>query len=141
MLTAQMAAERERFYPAVLHLAQTEVLDAYESQAPVERALRRVLVARVTGKAFKSRVGILKALVEKWAKAEERSLFPTLEHKLSEQRLEAIGAQIESHFLTVLKRLWQDDCRHPLRKRALSELTRIARSRSASRLDELHRVA
>jgi len=58
-LTAQLEAEREELYPAVLHLAQSEVLDAFEDQAPIERALRRVQAARVTEGALKGRLGTL----------------------------------------------------------------------------------
>jgi hemerythrin superfamily protein len=135
-LTAQLEAEREELYPAVLHLAQSEVLDAYENQAPIERALRRAQAARVTERALKGRLGTLKGLVRQWAADEEGSLFPTIEQKLSEHGLEAMGAQIESHFLIVLRRLWQTDYAHPPRKTVRTDLTRIARLRSPSRRHE-----
>jgi len=135
-LTAQLEAEREELYPAVLHLAQSEVLDAFEDQAPIERALRRVQAARVTEGALKGRLGTLKGLVRRWATNEERSLFPTIAQKLTEHGLEVLSVQIESHFRDVLKRLWQSDFAHPPRKPTLTQLTRIARSRSPSRRHE-----
>jgi len=135
-LAAQLEAEREELYPAVLHLAQSEVLDAYENQAPIERALRHALAARVTERALKGRLGTLKSLVRQWTADEERSLFPTIEQKLSEHGLEAMGVQIESHFFIALKRFWQSDYAHAPRKTMLTGLTRIARARSPSRRPE-----
>jgi hypothetical protein len=131
LLTAQTATERELFYPAVLHLAQSEVLDAFDKQVLAERAVRRALAARMTGKAFQSRVAILKLDVGSFVEAEERSLLPCIEGKVPTKRLEALGEQMEQRFLAVSQRLWQNnDYRTPTRRARATQLTRLARERN-----------
>jgi hemerythrin superfamily protein len=132
-LTAQLRSERELLYPALLHLAQNDVLDAYESQAQIEDALRRTLAARVNRDHFKSAIAALRCLVHDWAAAEEENLFPTLEVKLSEEQLETLGAELEERCISLLAGHWRSHYRHPPRKLALTELTRLARSRHAPR--------
>jgi hypothetical protein len=132
LLTAQTTTERELFYPAVLHLAQNEVLDAFDKQVLAERAVRRALAARMTGKAFPSRVATLKLDVGSFVEAEERSLLPCIEGKVPTQRLEALGEQMEQRFQAVSQRLWQNsDYRTPTRRARATQLTRLARARNA----------
>jgi hypothetical protein len=133
LLLAQMAVERELFYPAVLHLAQNEVLDAWDNHSLALKALSRALAARRHGKGFRSRVGILKSVVLNLHASEEHDFFDQVERKLPGERLETLGTQMEARFFLQLQRLWEKDYRAPARKRRTTALTRIARERSIVR--------
>ncbi len=129
MLVVQLAVERELFYPAVIHLAQNEVLDAWDNHSLALKALARALAARRHGRAFRSRVGVLKAVVLDLHATEENALFAQVERKIPDERLETLGSEMEARFFSQLKRLWEKDYGARSRKRRTTELTRIARGR------------
>ena len=143
LLVAQLTVERELFYPAVMHLAQNEVLDAWDNHSLALKALSRALAARRHGKTFRSRVGVLKSVLHNLHAIEEHALFSHVERNLPGERLEALGTEMEARFFLQLKRLWERDYRAPVRKRRTTDLTRIARqgvrsSRTLSREPERH---
>jgi hypothetical protein len=75
LLVAQLSVERELFYPAVMHLAQNEVLDAWDNHSLTLKALSRALAARRHGKIFSSRVSVLKSVVLGLHALEEHALL------------------------------------------------------------------
>jgi len=126
LLIAQLTVERELFYPAVMHLAQNEVLDAWDNHSTALKALSGALAARHQAGTFRSRVEILKSIVLELHETEENALFELVEHKLSAERLETLGSEMEARFFTQLKRLWEKDYFGHGRKRRTTDLTRIA---------------
>ena len=133
LLVAQLTVERELFYPAVMHLAQDQVLDAWDNHSLALKALSRALAARRHGKTFRSRVSVLKSVVLNLHAMEEHAVFDPVERNLPHERLETLGNEMEASFYLQLKRLWEKDYRAPMRKRRTTELTHIARGRRTFR--------
>ena len=129
LLTVQLRVERELFFPAVMHLAQNEVLDAWDNHSLALKALSRALAARRHAKTFESRVRVLKSVVLNLNASEEHALFEPIERKIANERLEALGSEMELRFFSQLKQLWEKDYGAYARKRRTTELTRIARGR------------
>ncbi|MEP7049702.1 MAG: hypothetical protein ABJB12_05085 [Pseudomonadota bacterium] len=133
VLVAQLAVERELFYPAVMHLAQNEVLESWDNHSLALKALSRALAARRRGKTFRSRVEVLKGVVLNLHAAEEHGLFARVESNVPDERLESLGQEMEERFFQQLRRLWEKDYTPPARRRRTTELTRIARVQRRSR--------
>ena len=126
LLIAQLKVERELFFPAVMHLAQTEVLEAWDNHSTALKALSQALAARHQSGTFGSRVGTLKSIVLNLHETEESALFAVVDHKVPAERLETLGSEMEARFFTQLKRLWERDYLGQGRKRRTTDLTRIA---------------
>ncbi len=133
LLIAQLAVERELFYPAVIHLAQNEVLEAWDNHSLALKALSRALAARRHGREYRSRVGILKSVLLNLHTSEEHPLFDQVDRNLPNERSETLATEMEARFFLQLRRLWEKDYRAPMRKRRSTGLTRIARGRSIFR--------
>jgi hypothetical protein len=127
VLVAQQAVERELFYPAVMHLAEEEVLEALDNHALARRALSRALAARLRRNSFRSRLAVLKSFVLSLHAAEEQGVFPRVEGNLPAERLERLGTDMEALFHVQLRRLWEKDYLPSRRKRRTTRLTRLAR--------------
>ena len=127
LLVAQLSVKRELFYPAVMHLAQNEVLDAWDNHSLTLKALSRALAARRHGEIFTSRVSVLKSVVLGLHALEEHALLAQVERKVAEERLESLGSEMEARFFVQLKRLWERDYSALSRRRRTTKLTHLAR--------------
>ncbi len=97
-LVAHMAIEHEIFYPAVVALDPSMVAESLEEHSLGELALKRLLATSPEDESFKARVTATKELIEHHAEEEEEDLFPKVEKKLGEERLEALGKQMKARF-------------------------------------------
>ncbi|WP_394836293.1 hemerythrin domain-containing protein [Pendulispora rubella] len=102
-LAGHMAIEQQLFYPAIREVDKDHVDEGYEEHAVAELELKRLLRTDPADPNFKSRVTVLKELIEHHVKEEEQELFPKVEKKLDAGKLEALGAQLEKLFNDVQK--------------------------------------
>jgi hemerythrin-like domain-containing protein len=102
-LAAHMAIEQEIFYPAVKQLDEDLIREAYEEHALAEVALKRLLATDPEADAFKARVVAAKELIEHHVKEEEEDLFPKVEKKLGEERLNELGKRMKTRFDEVVE--------------------------------------
>jgi len=100
-LVAHMAIEHEIFYPAVESVDRSLVSEAFEEHALGEIALKRLLQTDPEDESFKARVVAAKELIEHHVEEEEEELFPKVEKKLGDERLEELGKQMKARFLEV----------------------------------------
>ena len=96
-LAAHMTIEQELFYPAVRSIDAELVAESFEEHALAELALKRLLAAD-TAEAFKARVTALKELIEHHVEEEEEELFPKVDKALGSDKLEQLGAEMETRF-------------------------------------------
>jgi hemerythrin superfamily protein len=96
-LAAHMTIEQELFYPAVRAVDSELVAESLEEHALAEVALKRLLAAH-SAEAFKARVTALKELIEHHVKEEEEELFPKVDKALDDEKLEALGEEMEARF-------------------------------------------
>lgn len=97
-LIAHMAIEHEIFYPAVEAIAHDLVAESFEEHALAEIALKRLLSTDPQDESFAARVVAAKELIEHHVEEEEEELFPKVEKKLGEERLEELGKQMKARF-------------------------------------------
>jgi hemerythrin-like domain-containing protein len=97
-LIAHMAIEHELFYPAVQSIDRSLIAEAFEEHSLAELALKRLLATDVGDESFKARVVATKELIEHHVKEEEEELFPKVEKKLGDEKLEALGKQMKARF-------------------------------------------
>jgi hemerythrin-like domain-containing protein len=100
-LVAHMAIEHEIFYPAVQAIDEELVSEAFEEHALGEIALKRLLQTDPEDENFASRVTAAKELIEHHVEEEEEELFPKVEKKLGNERLQELGKQMKARFLEV----------------------------------------
>jgi hemerythrin-like domain-containing protein len=97
-LVAHMVIEHELFYPAVQSIDRSLVAESFEEHSLAELALKRLLATDPGDESFKARVVATKELIEHHVKEEEEELFPKVEKKLGDERLEALGKQMKARF-------------------------------------------
>jgi iron-sulfur cluster repair protein YtfE (RIC family) len=97
-LVAHMAIEHEIFYPAVEAIDRDLISEAFEEHALGEIALKRLLSTDPEDESFKARVVAAKELIEHHVKEEEEELFPKVEKKLGDDKLEELGKQMKARF-------------------------------------------
>jgi hemerythrin superfamily protein len=97
-LIAHMAIEHEIFYPAVEAVDRSLVAESFEEHSLGELALKRLLATSPDDVSFKARVTATKEVVEHHVEEEEKELFPKVEKKLGDERLEALGKEMKARF-------------------------------------------
>lgn len=97
-LIAHMVIEHEIFYPAVEALDRDLISEAFEEHALGEIALKRLLQTDPEDENFAARVTAAKELIEHHVEEEEKELFPKVEKKLGDERLEELGKQMKARF-------------------------------------------
>ena len=102
-LAGHMTIEQEIFYPAVKRVDEDVVLEAYEEHALAEVALKRLLATDPSSPQFKARVVTAKELIEHHAQEEEEELFPKVEKKLGDERLNELGKRMKARFDEVVE--------------------------------------
>jgi hemerythrin-like domain-containing protein len=102
-LMAHMVIEQEIFYPALRAADEDMVLESYEEHAVARFALRRLLKVDQESDTFEARVTTLKELIEHHVEEEEKDLLPEAEDSLGDERLEELGARMESLFKETMK--------------------------------------
>ncbi|MDB4974847.1 MAG: hypothetical protein JWN48_3188 [Myxococcaceae bacterium] len=100
-LIAHMAIEHEIFYPAVAEIDHDLVGESFEEHALAEIALKRLLQTDPSADAFAARVTACKELIEHHVQEEEEELFPKVEKKLGDERLEELGKAMKKRFAEV----------------------------------------
>jgi len=102
-LAAHMAIEQEILYPAVEKVDPKLVLEALEEHALAEIALKRLRATDPKSPSWKARVIAASELIEHHVEEEEEELFPKVEKKLGEEKLEELGAQMKTRFEEVVQ--------------------------------------
>lgn len=97
-LVAHMGIEHEIFYPAIAAIDAKLMGEAFEEHALGEIALKRLLQTDPEDERFAARVIAAKELIEHHVKEEEEELFPKVEKKLGDARLEELGKQMKARF-------------------------------------------
>jgi hypothetical protein len=95
-LVAHMVIEEHIFYPRIQQLKKDLVKESFEEHAVARFELARAMVSR--GDDMKTRLTVLKELIEHHVKEEEEELFPKVQKAISAQELETLGARMEAMF-------------------------------------------
>lgn len=106
-LAAHMTIEQEIFYPAMLEVDETLVLESFEQHAIAELALKRLLATDPEDETFHAKTIVLKELLEHHIKEEEKELFPKAEKTLGQERIESLGKEMKTAFEAALERGYQ----------------------------------
>lgn len=102
-LCAHMKIEQEIFYPTVRSIDPDLVMESYEEHAMAEIGLKRLLATDPEDPTFHAKVTTLKELIEHHVEEEEEELFPKVEKKLGEERLDALGKQMKEAFAAAVE--------------------------------------
>jgi hemerythrin-like domain-containing protein len=98
-LIAHMKIEEEIFYPAVRKLATKTtdemVPEAYEEHHVVKLVLGELPEVDLEDEQFEAKMTVLEELIEHHVEEEEKEMFKVAE-KLGDERLRALGAEMES---------------------------------------------
>lgn len=97
-LAAHMAIEHEILYPAAAEVDPDMISEAFEEHALAEIALKRLMASDPGGEIFQARVTVLRELIKHHVEEEEETLFPKLERKLGQRRLEELGVEMKTRF-------------------------------------------
>jgi hemerythrin superfamily protein len=103
-LAAHMAIEQEIFYPRVRAISPDLVGESFEEHALIEIALKRLLATSPSAPSFKAKVTTLMELVMHHVDEEEESLFPTVEKKVDDATLDALGKRMKKAFEEAVER-------------------------------------
>ena len=95
-LVAHMVIEEHIFYPRIKQLKKDLVQESFEEHTVARFELARALTAK--GEDQKTRLTVLKELIEHHVKEEEEELFPKVQKAISEQELERLGERMEDMF-------------------------------------------
>lgn len=95
-LVAHMVIEEHIFYPRIQQLKKDLVSESFEEHAVARFELARAMVSR--GEDRKTRLTVLKELIEHHVKEEEEELFPKVKRAIPEQELERLGEKMEAMF-------------------------------------------
>jgi hypothetical protein len=95
-LVAHMVIEEHVFYPRIRELKKDLVQESFEEHAVARFELARAMVSR--GEDRKTRLTVLKELIEHHVEEEEEEMFPKVEKQISAQELEALGVRMEAMF-------------------------------------------
>ena len=102
-LAAHMTIEQEIFYPAIAHLDDDSIQEAYEEHSIAELALKRLRATDPESEAFRPRCVALRELLEHHIEEEEEELFPQVEKEIEDDELEALGARMKARFEEVVE--------------------------------------
>jgi iron-sulfur cluster repair protein YtfE (RIC family) len=97
-LAAHMAIEHEILYPAAAEVDAELVSEAFEEHALAEIALKRLLACEPGVEIFQARVSVLKELIKHHVEEEEETLFPKLQRKIGQRRLDELGLEMKQRF-------------------------------------------
>jgi hemerythrin superfamily protein len=95
-LVAHMAIEEHIFYPRIKQLKKDLVQESFEEHAVARFELARALTSR--GEDRKTRLTVLKELIEHHVKEEEEELFPKVQKQISAMELDRLGEKMEDMF-------------------------------------------
>jgi hemerythrin superfamily protein len=106
-LAAHMRIEEEVVYPLARDLDDDEledqVLEALEEHTVAAFELKRAAEVGLDHESSEAKLKTLKDLVAHHVEEEERTFLPKLERYIEKDRLEAIGADLESRFEDILE--------------------------------------
>lgn len=95
-LVAHMVIEEHVFYPRIQQLKKELVAESFEEHAVARFELARAMVSR--GEDQKTRLTVLKELIEHHVEEEEEEIFPKVQKAISAQELERLGERMELMF-------------------------------------------
>jgi hemerythrin superfamily protein len=95
-LVAHMVIEEHVFYPRIQQLKKDLVSESYEEHAVARFELARAMVSR--GEDQKTRLTVLKELIEHHVKEEEEEMFPKVQKAIAAEELERLGERMEQMF-------------------------------------------
>lgn len=102
-LAAHMVIEQELFYPSVLSVKPSLVLEGFEEHAAARFVLKRLMKTDPADQSFKAKVTTLKELIEHHVEEEEEEMFPAAEKALGDAS-EELCAQMKELFETTKRR-------------------------------------
>ena len=90
--------EEKIFYPALEKPKQTHdlTLEAYEEHDVVKKLLKELSKAKTATEEWEAKAKVLQENVEHHVEEEENELFPKAESALGEEKIEALGEQMEA---------------------------------------------
>lgn len=90
--------EEKIFYPALEKPKQTHdlTLEAYEEHDVVKKLLKELSQAKTATEEWEAKAKVLQENVEHHVEEEENELFPKAESALGEEKIEALGEQMEA---------------------------------------------
>ena len=97
-LLGHMIIEQEIFYPAAAKADLKEIDEGYEEHFIAREIINRAMQTKSDKNLFQARCKVLKELIEHHADEEEKEMFPTVKKALGQERLEALGAEMEPLF-------------------------------------------
>lgn len=95
-LIAHMVIEEHIFYPRIQQLKKDLVKESFEEHAVARFELARALASR--GEDQKTRLTVLKELIEHHVEEEEKELFPKVQKAISAEELESLGTRMKAMF-------------------------------------------
>jgi len=99
-LATHAEVEEKCFYPAVKQIQLEEVKDlvreATEEHKVVKTLLAEIAAMSAQEEQYDAKITVLKESVEHHVKEEESEMFPATTEHLSKERLEALGAEMET---------------------------------------------
>lgn len=95
-LVAHMVIEEHIFYPRIQQLKKDLVSESFEEHAVARFELARAMVSR--GEDQKTRLTVLKELIEHHVKEEEEEMFPKVQSAIPAEELERLGVRMEAMF-------------------------------------------
>jgi iron-sulfur cluster repair protein YtfE (RIC family) len=101
-LAAHMAIEQDIFYPAIKSIDEDLVRESFEEHSLAELALKRLLACDPKDPSFAAHVTATKELIMHHVKEEEEDMFPKVEKKLKEEKLNELGDAMKARFETVV---------------------------------------
>jgi hemerythrin-like domain-containing protein len=104
-LKVHTTIEEEIFYPAVKEIgtekAEDMMLEAVEEHHVVDLVLEELPQVDPAADTFEAKMTVLKELIEHHVEEEEQDLFPRVEKKLGDEKLEQLGKQMKTRFAEV----------------------------------------
>ncbi len=101
-IAAHMVIEQELFYPAVLKVKESLVLEGYEEHAVARFALKRLMKSSPDDHTFKAKVTTLREILEHHMEEEEDELFPRADKELGENS-EGLAEEMKALFQQTVK--------------------------------------
>jgi iron-sulfur cluster repair protein YtfE (RIC family) len=99
-LAAHMAIEERVLYPTARTVLGLDlpIEESYEEHAMAKIGLQRLMSVDPQDVSFVAKVSVLRELIQSHVEEEERVLFPMLEEQLGEDRLQAMGEDLQVAF-------------------------------------------
>ena len=102
-IASHMVIEEEIFYPEARKARNDLIPKNVEEHEAAVCIMRRLLASQPGDEGFTARLKVLKEIIGKHVRAEERQLFPAVARTLGEAQNEALGRKMEARFQALMK--------------------------------------